>query len=101
MSGKARHAARAVHRPPGPVLGRTTLFAVLLASSAVVHAQTCSGGANGGMDATGNQCNTPQTYFDREAASNNVGDAEALCEDALREYHQGHYAQAVRKFRTA
>ena len=24
-----------------------------------VHAQVCSGGAGGGMDATGNQCNTP------------------------------------------
>ena len=33
----------------------TVLFAALLAGP--VHAQVCSGGAAGGIDATGNQCN--------------------------------------------
>lgn len=33
-----------------------SLAAVLVGT---VHAQSCSGGDGGGMDATGNQCNTP------------------------------------------
>lgn len=41
-----------------------SLAAVLVGS---VHAQSCSGGAGGGIDATGNECNTPDdvaTYFE-------------------------------------
>ena len=34
-----------------------------------VHAQVCSGGNDGGMDATGNQCNTPnEVAFKTESA---------------------------------
>jgi hypothetical protein len=36
-----------------------TAFAVVLACAAPAHAQVCSGGPDGGADATGNQCNTP------------------------------------------
>lgn len=32
-------------------------LATAIASSQSLHAQSCSGGADGGMDATGNQCN--------------------------------------------
>lgn len=35
------------------------LAAVTLAFAASARAQTCSGGADGGMDATGNQCASP------------------------------------------
>lgn len=31
-------------------------FAVLIAFAQVLHAQSCAGGAGGGMDATGNEC---------------------------------------------
>lgn len=34
------------------------LAAILLASGSTLQAQTCSGGPDGGMDATGNQCST-------------------------------------------
>jgi hypothetical protein len=36
----------------------TLLLAAVLAGP--VHAQVCSGGEGGGIDATGNQCNTPE-----------------------------------------
>jgi hypothetical protein len=36
---------------------RTIVFAAGTALAASVAAQTCSGGAGGGMDATGSQCN--------------------------------------------
>ena len=39
------------------------LFAVV-ASSPLVHGQSCSGGSDGGMDATGNQCNSPTSLAD-------------------------------------
>lgn len=35
---------------------RTMLVAAAFALAASAHAQDCSGGADGGMDATGNQC---------------------------------------------
>jgi hypothetical protein len=34
-------------------------FVAGLTCATAAHAQTCSGGADGGMDATGNQCNQP------------------------------------------
>jgi hypothetical protein len=34
-------------------------LAAAIAISQSLHAQSCSGGAGGGMDATGNQCNAP------------------------------------------
>ena len=38
-------------------------LATAIASSQSLHAQSCSGGADGGMDATGNQCNTHHTVL--------------------------------------
>jgi hypothetical protein len=35
---------------------RTIVLLATLAMAASAHAQTCSGGPDGGMDATGNQC---------------------------------------------
>lgn len=35
---------------------------VALAAAPILHAQQCSGGADGGMDATGNQCNVPPQH---------------------------------------
>ncbi len=39
---------------------RTMLIALALAFGGAVHAQGCSGGADGGMDATGSQCSDPR-----------------------------------------
>ena len=39
----------------------TMIGAVVFAVAGAVHAQDCSGGTDGGMDATGNQCNEPRT----------------------------------------
>jgi hypothetical protein len=39
-------------------LARTFCLAISLAGIGSLHAQGCSGGVDGGMDATGNQCNT-------------------------------------------
>jgi len=36
-------------------------LATAIASSQSLHAQSCSGGADGGMDATGSQCNAHHT----------------------------------------
>jgi hypothetical protein len=36
-------------------------LATAMALSQSLHAQSCSGGADGGMDATGNQCSDPGT----------------------------------------
>jgi hypothetical protein len=38
---------------------RAMLVAAAVVLSASVHAQNCSGGPDGGMDATGNQCSHP------------------------------------------
>jgi hypothetical protein len=40
-------------------VARTICLTIALACSGYLHAQSCSGGVDGGMDATGNQCNTP------------------------------------------
>jgi hypothetical protein len=42
-------------------MNKVHMFSLSLAAvlAGPVHAQVCSGGNNGGMDATGNQCNTP------------------------------------------
>jgi hypothetical protein len=45
------------------------LCLVPLFVSVAATAQTCSGGADGGMDATGNQCNEPAGYVDMESAA--------------------------------
>ena len=40
-----------------------SLAVAVLALSAVAHAHDCSGGPDGGMDATGNQCNEPAAFI--------------------------------------
>ena len=42
-------------------MNKVQMFSLSLAAvlAGPVHAQMCSGGNDGGMDATGNQCNTP------------------------------------------
>jgi hypothetical protein len=41
---------------------RMACFILALVCTPAAHAQECSGGADGGMDATGNQCNAPGNY---------------------------------------
>jgi hypothetical protein len=48
-------------------IGNSMVLTAFLACS-TVQAQTCSGGSDGGMDATGNQCNTPDSYLERTPA---------------------------------
>lgn len=45
----------------------TAAAAVLLAATAQAH--DCSGGTDGGMDATGNQCNEPASFVAAAPAS--------------------------------
>jgi hypothetical protein len=56
---------------------RKVLLAAAIASASPVHAQSCSGGPDGGMDATGNQCNRPA------AVAEWVGAAEPKVGDGL------------------
>ena len=64
------------------------------------HAQTCSGGADGGMDATGHQCNA------RGSPSAASGDTFsepwlALRQQGLTDYERGNFDAAVNWFRRA
>jgi hypothetical protein len=45
------------------------LCTISLFVSVAANAQTCSGGTDGGMDATGNQCNEPATSINTESAA--------------------------------
>lgn len=38
-------------------VGRTICLVVILTAAGTLHAENCSGGPDGGTDATGNQCN--------------------------------------------
>ncbi len=46
------------------------MFCLVAAFAAPLHAQVCSGGAGGGIDATGNQCSDASTVGAHENASN-------------------------------
>jgi hypothetical protein len=46
---------------------RATLVAAAVVLSASAHAQDCSGGPDGGMDATGNQCSHSSPVAERAA----------------------------------
>ena len=61
----------------------------MLAVSGSLLGQTCSGGPDGGADATGNQCNAPS-----EPARADDGFA-----GAMQAYEHGEYEQAVQLFR--
>jgi hypothetical protein len=69
---------------------RTAVVAVALAFGVFAHAQVCSGGPEGGMDATGVQCNDPGR-----------SPADRSRELGMAEYERGHYAAAARHFRDA
>jgi len=75
------------------------LCAVSLLVNIGAHAQVCSGGPDGGMDATGNQCNRP------EGAGLYGAGAETPPHPSLAAglvaYEAGHYAHAAELFRIA
>jgi len=81
--------------------------AFLLAATA--HSHDCSGGADGGMDATGNQCNDPASVvavIPAPAVATPVaqiprGVTAAGLADGLAAYERGHDAQAIAYFRRA
>lgn len=76
---------------------RTLLIATVAAVSGYVQAQGCSGGPDGGMDATGNQCGLVEATVAGQA----IARADASRERGLQEYANGHYAMAVMHFRRA
>jgi hypothetical protein len=69
-------------------------FAILIAISEALHAQSCAGGVGGGMDATGNECSDSRWQTDYTApvavpiavitAAPNVRPVEQLASGALR-----------------
>ena len=86
--------------------------AVLLAASAQAH--DCSGGNDGGMDATGNQCNEPARVASGASAPAKVAWLSCLSlahaaetagaawrERGLVAYERGHDAEALAYFRRA
>ena len=75
-------------------------FVPLFALAASLHAQQCSGGPDGGSDATGHQCNSPGAGFDR-STGNDHAPAVTLRNQGLEDYERGHYDAAVRLFRRA
>ena len=46
---------------------RLLCLAISIACAGSVQAQTCSGGTDGGMDATGSQCNAPGAFAVQDA----------------------------------
>lgn len=55
---------------------RTLAFAAVFLFAGAVHAHDCTGGADGGMDATGNQCNAPIAFATAAPAAAAVGITE-------------------------
>ena len=82
------------------------LFALvlMLAVTASLRAQECSGGPDGGADATGNQCNNPPiAMIDDASARTSAGsdDPVAVRKLGLEQYERGNYVAAVDLFRRA
>lgn len=80
------------------------LFVLLLASSPSLRAQECSGGTDGGMDATGSQCNNPPMALVDGASTHpaaSEADPIALRNRGLELYERGQYSDAVDLFRRA
>ncbi|MBP8295178.1 MAG: hypothetical protein KAX84_03660 [Burkholderiales bacterium] len=73
--------------------------AVSLLINIGAHAQVCSGGPDGGMDATGNQCNLPDGGV-RLAAAAEVQPHPSRVE-GMAEYEAGRYGRAAQLFRVA
>jgi hypothetical protein len=55
---------------------RTLFLVVALTAAGSLHAQNCSGGPDGGMDATGNQCSTPTDVAENTAGSGVAASAQ-------------------------
>ena len=80
---------------------RTLILAAMLAAlAAPLHAQQCSGGPDGGADATGNQCNFTAGSLDLSSGVNHAP-AVALRNQGLDDYERGHYDAALKFFRRA
>ena len=78
---------------------RHLICALSMLAACTANAQVCSGGAGGGMDATGNQCNEPDRY--PESASPAADAMHPARKAAIAAYESGHYAQAAELFRVA
>lgn len=77
---------------------RHVLCALSCLACAQVAAQVCSGGAGGGMDATGNDCNEPQSSA---AADPKILAVIENRTQAIAAYESGHYPRAVSFFQIA
>jgi TPR repeat protein len=73
---------------------RHLLLALSLCGGLSANAQHCSGGANGGMDATGNDCNEPAAVVESEKVRTSRHDAMAA-------YRIGDYKRAAALFQVA
>ena len=78
---------------------RHVLCAMALIAGTHAGAQVCSGGSGGGMDATGNDCNTPPAASAAAEPSRNA--ALDYRTQAIAAYESGHYPVAARFFRIA
>lgn len=86
-------------------LRQALIAAAALAIAASAHAHDCSGGNDGGMDATGNQCNEPGSVVAAATVARSAAPAElptaVLLEAGLAAYDRGHDMQAIAYFRRA
>jgi TPR repeat protein len=73
---------------------RNLMLALSLCGGLSANAQHCSGGANGGMDATGNDCNEPAAAVESDAVRANRRDAMAA-------YRIGDFKRAAALFQVA
>ncbi len=80
---------------------RTLAFAAAFVLAGAVHAHDCTGGADGGMDATGNQCNEPIAIAWLGSAHAATDVAPAPYAEGLVAYDAGHYEEALAHFRRA
>ena len=94
--------AGAARRRGGPIHDWSTILGVLtvLAASAFAHAQECSGGHDGGTDATGVQCNSPFPGLVPRSGAD-TSPAIVLRNRGLAQYEQGDYNGALTLFRRA
>jgi TPR repeat protein len=74
---------------------RGLMLVAALSLAPALHAQSCSGGPDGGADATGNQCNA--TGISSDARDPALG----LRDQGLVDYERGNYDAAVKWFRRA
>lgn len=73
---------------------RHLLLALSLCGGLSANAQHCSGGAGGGMDATGNDCNDPTAVVESDAVL-------TIRRDAMSAYRIGDFKRAATLFQTA